>query len=162
MTQTITVMNLMGENEMKRLFLVFIVCILANGCSLMQKVPIVGCGDSEGSIIQKLIPDPRTADMVLNLANYEGLDRGIYTKAQVEKFFDKIEKYCASTFTYNDLAVLIMKEVDGLADKIGPRFIIASSYLNLFLDQMIPISEYDRCLILKHIKNQRKKVLVFF
>jgi len=146
---------------MKKLF-VLLTCFCLTGCALVQNLPVVGCGDSTNSIITKLIPNPKTADMVLALANYEGLKRGKYSKNQVEKFFGKIEKYCSNATTYNDLAIIIMKEVDGLAEEIGPRFIIVSSYMDLFLNQKVPISDYDRCLILRHIENQRKKVLVFF
>lgn len=132
------------------------------GCTGMQRIIFPECGDDTTSVITKLIPNPHTADLVLILANFTGLEEGVYSKEQADNFFNKMETAIVEIKTYSDLAAYIIKEIEPIQAKLGPYMILVSPYISLFVNQELPISDYDRCLLLKHIESQRSKVMVNF
>lgn len=146
----------------KTTMFIFIALLLAGCGTMMEFRPIESCGDPTDSIIHKLAPNPRAADLILTIANLEGLEGGAYTKVQAEAFFQDVERLTATAITYSDLALYVVASVDSLRDKLGQRLIFASIFIAEFSEIETPITSYDRCLILGHIENQRSRVLALF
>ena len=115
----------------------------------------------EGSIINQHIPDLKQADFLLTLANLQLIEQGVYTKEEVEMFFDGIEVVLQTKITYADLAAYLVRETDQLQEQ-KRTFILVSSYVELFQNEIVVINDVDKALIQAHIQNQRMKVLALF
>ena len=85
------------------------------------------------SVIEELIPNPKTADLFFSIANFEALEAELYTKAQVETFFDELEQFAyIEGVTVADLAFFAMRKIENLRGSDGRWILMTSIYLEQF------------------------------
>lgn len=135
---------------MKKLFIIFIVCVSLIGCAFLPNKDGV-CDTEKPSLICEKVPEPEAADILLQLANLEALKNDSYTGAQATEFLNECETFLNEVETYAGLADWLSMKVKN----IDAEIIILSGYLQV-LDKELPIYEYDRMLLKKHIEHQRK------
>ena len=106
---------------------------------------------------------PTSADFALMLANLEGIKNKIWTKAQAVEFFNDVESMVNTGGTWMSLTQWVMKRVTLIRDTFGVEIVFLSTYLELpEFAQGGLISEYDKYLLLQHIKHQRERVIALF
>ncbi len=89
--------------------------------------------------------------------NYGLLKYSAYTKNQVLLAIDEIELFARDVVTYASLSFYVFERIKMLQQKFGSELIIISKYLEI-LNKELPISDFDRQLILIHLEKQRKIV----
>lgn len=140
---------------MKKVFIIFIVCISLVGCAFTQNKDGV-CDTEKPSLICEKIPEPEAADILLQLANLEALKSDSYSATQAEEFLAECETFIDEVETYADLANWLSLRVKNIEAEI----IILSGYLKV-LDKELSIYDYDRMLLKKHIEHQRKVLALY-
>ena len=147
----------------KNIIMVFMFLIMFTGCSWMNSLtsdkPSV-CDGVTGSFICETIDNPETADVFLQLANYEILRKGVFKKADVEKFFNEMETYIKAVDTWSNLVVYVSNRIESVREKVGMEIFILTQYSDV-LNKPIPISEFDKNLILIHIEHQKRIIQLY-
>lgn len=147
---------------MKSLFLgvLLAAAIFLGGCATMMKPQPSICDGVQGSFLCDEVKDPRKADVLLQLANYEVLRHGVFSKEDVMTFFNELELFVENVQTWADLVLYVTNRVETLKEKLGVELYIVSQYADL-LNADIPINDFDKKLILVHIENQKKIVSLY-
>ena len=131
----------------------FVLCILSLALFACTPKPSPICVNHTDSLICQYIPDPLQADLVLRIANLEAIKNNVYTKQQALIAIDKIETAVNSTITYSDILILTNEYIK----QLGPEIIVVTSTFDK-LNQNIPISDYDKKLIIAHLERQKQVI----
>lgn len=135
----------------KVLMAVALVSIMfVTGCATTQPSQIC-LGHTEDSLICQHIPNPLQADVVLRIANLEAIKNDVYTRQQAYDAINYIEDVVKTTNTYSDLLLVVNKYIKNM----GPEILIVTSSFEE-LNKTLPISDYDRKLILIHLERQKE------
>jgi hypothetical protein len=119
--------------------------------------------EAECSLICRHVPNPEFADLALQLANLEALERSAYTRKEAEGFFAETEEAIRSAKSLSEVTRYLMRRVPELREKLGRRVVFLSNYLETpAFKSELPICPYDRALLLAHIDHQRSQVLSLF
>lgn len=144
-----------GFEMFKNLFVVFSVIFLLSACAtgLLSPMPSV-CEKPEaaGSQVCAIANETGMAvediDLILQVAALKGVDQ--FGKEVAIDFFDKVEKFLITTSSYTELINFIKEQVE----LTGPEVLVISRFL-MRLQSPNVISDFDRGLILEHIKRQK-------
>ena len=146
---------------MKRGIALLAIMLLIAGCAgVRTTAPITVCDQFAGpSLIEKYIPDLRSANTLIKLSIYEISKLKEVQKKDIVKVLDEIDAMTASATTYNQLFVYIAGKVKYIRENMGAEIMIIGDDLLLFKDVLTPISPKDICYIKYQIAEDRAKVL---
>lgn len=145
---------------MKTLFCVICALLVVASCAGVKvQAPVTVCQEFPGdSLIEKYIPDLRTANTLIKLSIYEISKLGKVKKEQIVKVLDEADAL-ADKATYNEFFVFVAAKVKWIRENIGPELVIIGDDLVAFQNVPTPISARDRCYIKYQINEDRLKVL---
>lgn len=145
---------------MKRCFvLLAMVALLVSCAGVKVNPPITVCQEFPGdSLIEKYIPDLRSANTLIKLSLYEVSKLGKVKKEEIVRVLDEADQL-ADKATYNDFFIYVSAKVKFIRENIGPELIIIGDDLIVFQNVNLPISARDRCYIKYQIAEDRNKVL---
>jgi len=145
---------------MKKIIALLAIAVLITGCAGMKTTaPVTVCNQFPGdSLIEKYIPDLRSANTLIKLSIFEVSKLKEVQKKDIVKFLDEADAL-ADKATYNDLAIYIIAKVKFIRDNMGPEVAIIGDDLLAFQNVALPISAKDRCYIKYQITEDRNKVL---
>jgi len=130
------------------------------GCAgVKTSAPVAVCQEFPGdSLIEKYIPDLRTANTLIKLSIYQisKLDR--VKRQDIVKVLDEADAL-ANLATYNEFALFVIAKVKWIRENMGPEVAILGDDLLAFQGVALPISTRDRCYIKYQIAEDRAKVL---
>jgi hypothetical protein len=146
---------------MKRGFVLLAIMLLIAGCAgVKTSAPITVCDQFAGpSLIEKYIPDMRSASTLIKLSVYEVSKLKEVQKKDIVKVLDEIDAMAGTATTYNQLFVYISSKVKYIRENMGAEIMIIGDDLLLFQDVATPISPKDFCYIKYQISEIRLKVL---
>lgn len=154
---------------MKKGLFIMVVGIIALGficsCTTLKGVkspsaPVTVCDSFPGdSLIEKYIPDLRTANTIIKLSIYEISKLDQVKKKDIVKILDEVENLANSSTTYNQMFVYLMSKIKYIRENMGAEIVIAGDDLIAFQDVATPISQKDICYIKYQVKEDRDKVL---
>lgn len=144
--------KLMKKKGMKMLLLLPL--LVAVGCAFTQ--PSTICETDKPSLICKRLSNPEQADVLLQVANIQGLKNDVYSGEEALKFLDFCEQLINKSTTYFDMT----NYISNVFDDYELEVLILSRYMpKLAVD--IPITNYDRQLLLAHIQHQREVISMY-
>lgn len=145
---------------MKKALILICLAALVAGCAGMKTTaPVTVCQEFPGdSLIEKYIPDLRTANTLIKLSIYEISKLGKVKKEQIVKVLDEADQL-ADKATYNEFFVFVAAKVKWIRENVGPELVIIGDDLIAFQNVPTPISARDRCYIKYQINEDRLKVL---
>ena len=120
------------------------------------------CKDAPAeSLICKYFDEPETQDLILKVANYEILKYHVFSVEDVGNFFDEMEAYLVEPISYAEAFAFISGQIKEIREYIGGEIILLSEFAGVFQDEALPVSDFDRILLLKHIENQRSTIRLY-
>lgn len=138
--------------KMLSLWLSMLLVLLLSGCAGLN----FGGGPSvcdnvppEDSLICQKIPKPETVDVLLQLANLEGIKYDAYTAAQAEEFITKCINFLETVEDWDDLITWITLQMEDVPAEI----IILSRWAPQFASGGV-LLPMDRQMLLYHLNNQ--------
>ena len=136
---------------MKKLIFALIVCIAFFSCATSQV-----CTEApENSLICKYIPNPESADILLQLVFYELLKQNPSAKGEVAKVLDEATTNLSTeSLLWTDIVAWVVSRSDYLKDNFGGEFVILSAYAGV-LNRPVPITEFDKNLLKIHLERQK-------
>jgi uncharacterized ubiquitin-like protein YukD len=145
---------------MKKLIAVLMVVGLMVGCAGMKtQAPVTVCQEFPGdSLIEKYVPDLRTASTLIKLSVYEVSKLKQVQKEDIVKVLYEAQALSEKS-TYNDFAIYLMSKVKWIQNNMGPEIAIIGNDLLSFENVTTPISPKDQCYIKYQIADIRNKVL---
>lgn len=146
------IINLILKN--KKTAPVLLLPLFLISCASMQPSQI--CETDQPSVICKELQQPEHTDILLQLANVRMLKNDVYSGQQALEFLDFCTEIVNGSSTYLDLTQYVSR----IAQEYQLEVIVLSTYINnLSVD--LPITEYDRNLLLAHIAHQKKMVKMY-
>jgi hypothetical protein len=145
---------------MKKLFVLLAMVSLIFGCAGVKvNPPVAVCQEFPGdSLIEKYMPDLRSANTLIKLSLYEVSKLGKLKKEEIVKILDEADQL-ADKATYNDFFIYVAAKVKFIRENLGPEIAIIGDGLLPFQGVALPISAKDRCYIKYQIAEDRNKVL---
>jgi len=128
--------------------------VVGMGCSSMQPSPV--CENEKNSLICEKIPQPKHADILLQLGNLRAIKEDVYSGKQAINFLEKCEGIISEQKTYKDLTQKLISQID----EVDVEIIVLSNYLNK-LKVDLPISDFDRNLLKQHIAHQKRIIELY-
>jgi hypothetical protein len=107
---------------MKRLFGMLMILFFLFGCAgVKTQAPVAVCQEFPGdSLIEKYIPDLRTANTLIKLSIYEVSKLSKVKKEDIVKFLDEADALASKT-TYNEMALYLMAKVKWIKENMGRK-----------------------------------------
>lgn len=112
------------------------------------------CQTEEKSLICEKIHNPEQADLLLQIANVEALKNEVYTAEQAISFLNEAEVFLQEVRTYPALAQWLASNIK----EYQLEALVLSGYMTTFQNVDLPIYDFDRHLLLEHIKRQKRLV----
>ena len=145
---------------MKQIIALLAIAILIAGCAgIKTTAPVTVCQEFPGdSLLEKYIPDLRSANTLIKLSLFEISKLGKVKKQEIVRVLDEADEL-ADKSTYNDFFIFVAAKVEFVRKNIGPELVIIGDDLIAFQGVQTPISARDRCYIKYQIAEDRNKVL---
>lgn len=105
--------------------------------------------------LAKVSLTPESANLMFKLANIEAIRANIYAKKDVLAFFNSAEALLEDA-TYMSLASYVIFEIAKINTKYQLEMVLITQSFAVFQTTNIPINEFDKNLILTHIKQQKQ------
>ena len=140
--------------------LILMVVMMSFGCvGKKTQEPVEICQEFPGdSLLEKYVPDLRTASTLIKLSVYEVSKLKQVQKEDIIKVLDETQ-LLAEKSTYNDFAVYLMAQIKWIQKNMGPEIAIIGDDLLAFQNVNLPVSPRDQCYIKYQITDIRTKVL---
>jgi hypothetical protein len=148
----------------KKLITLIFVGLFLSGCAMTgvkpPAAPVTVCDQFPGpSLIEKYIPDLRSANTLVKLSVYEVSKLDAVKKKDIVKVLDGIDELATVSTTYNQMFLYIMSKVEYIRNNMGAEIMIIGDDLVYFKDVNTPISTKDICYIKYTVNDVRLKVL---
>ena len=131
-----------------------------SGMSLQQPDPDPVCErpGAELSYICRVLTDKgisvKDANLLFKGINIILIQKDAYTKEQFLKFIDEVEGLINASSTYENLSAYLLTVVGNFNSDYKVEIILLADYFSDFT-LAVDISDFDRDLLLEHIKQQR-------
>jgi len=145
---------------MKKIFAMLMIGLFFTGCAGMKTTaPVTVCNEFPGdSLIEKYIPDLRTANTLIKLSILEISRLPKIKKQDIVATLDDASAM-ADKSTYNDFFTYLAAKVKFIQQNMGAEVAIIGADLVQFQGVNLPISDKDRCYIKYQIQQDRDQVL---
>jgi len=142
---------------MKKLIFVLIMCLTLISCSFVQTSSVCETAP-EDSLICQYIPNPESADILMQLAAYELLKANPQAKEAVSEILDHaFSNLDQEVLIWSDIVMWVVAQSDYLKANFGGEIVILSGYATV-LNYSVPISNFDKNLLKIHIERLKKVV----
>jgi len=139
---------------MKNFFISIIFIFLLSSCASIQEIHPI-CENRVDSYICQVFPNPLAVDLILRFANVEAIKNDVYTKEQAVAAINNLETLIKNSHSFLDFFLIAQNYVGNMGPEI---FILADSFSSF--NRPIPISEFDKYLLLEHLNRQKQIILL--
>jgi hypothetical protein len=140
--------------------IVLVLMFVITGClfSFVKKEPVCERPGAENSIICKVLTDRginvNDVNLLFKVVNVTLIKKDAYTKEEFLKFIDEVEGLITVSSTYENLSAYLLDAVNNFNENYKIEMVLLADYFDDF-DMVVNISDFDRDLLLEHIKQQR-------